>query len=130
MPIIPYHRMVQTVEPHIAKIVTPRGHGTGFLFAYNTNRELTALATADHVVSDAEQWDEPIRIEQQTSGQSFILRRGERAIFRYPAQDIAVVLFATRADCFPADALLLIGENAAAKSGADIGWLGFPGIAP
>lgn len=126
---IPWHECVTRVSPYVAKIVTPRGHGTGFLFAYPGGGGLCALATADHVVSDAAMWEEPVRIEQKSTGQSVLLRANERAIFRRAGHDTAAIVFTTISGLFPPTLLPLIPEEKAAKTGLEIGWLGFPGIA-
>lgn len=121
---------IEVLRPHVAKISSPRGHGTGFLFSYAAHGSLCAVATAAHVVNDAADWEEPLRIEQKSGGRHVFLRPGERAILRRPAHDTAAIVFGTQKDLFPTKPLALIPDANAARAGAEIGWVGFPGVAP
>jgi hypothetical protein len=44
---------VKTVAPHIVRIETPNGYGTGFLAFWNHDRSWCGIATAAHVVKHA-----------------------------------------------------------------------------
>jgi hypothetical protein len=130
MPILEWHAAVAEVAKHVAKVSTPRGHGTGFLFSYAANNTLCALATANHVIEEAAAWEEPVRIDQQSSGATVFLRPAERAILRRPVEDTAAILFPIQAGMFPSVPLALMPEEKAYKIGVDLGWLGFPAVAP
>jgi hypothetical protein len=49
-----WDQIVKKVTPHIVKIETPDGHGTGFLSLYNHDKTWCGIATAAHVVSHAD----------------------------------------------------------------------------
>jgi hypothetical protein len=58
---------IAEISPHVVKIETPNGYGTGFLAFYNHNKEWCGIATAAHVVSYADEWQQPIRIKNDAS---------------------------------------------------------------
>lgn len=72
---------VETIEPHVVRISTPQGSGTGFLIANGRNQAFCGIATAAHVVEHAHYWEEPIRVEHVSSGKSLVIRRQERGLF-------------------------------------------------
>jgi hypothetical protein len=45
---------IKAVSPHLVKIATPTGYGTGFLVLYNIDKTWCGIATAAHVVDHAE----------------------------------------------------------------------------
>lgn len=119
---------VELIHPHVVRISTPRGSGSGFLLSNGKNNAICGIATAAHVVDHAHYWEEPIRIDHISSSKSVVIRRDERAIFLDPARDTAAVLF-NRGDLpLPAEALALRPKGVVLKVGNEIGWLGFPAI--
>lgn len=118
----------RAVKPHVVKIETPQGHGTGFLAFYNDDRRLCAIATADHVISYADEWHLPIRIKNENS--NVFLDAGNRAVFRNPASDTAVLLFLKGSLQVPDTPKALLPLDELCEIGTDVGWLGFPSIAP
>ena len=62
-----WDQVVQKVTPYVVKIETPAGSGTGFLFAYNEDHSWCGVATALHVVSAADEWQQPIKIPSAPS---------------------------------------------------------------
>jgi len=127
---MPWHAAVSIVRPYMVKVCTPRGHGSGFLFAYASGGELAAVATAAHVVSQAAEWEEHIRLEHPSSGQSLFLKANERAIVMRQPRDTAAIIFSAPDTLFPKEPLTLLGERSALKVATKIGWLGFPSVAP
>jgi hypothetical protein len=112
------------------KIDTPSGHGTGFVFCYNENKTMCGIATAKHVVSYADQWQQPIRINHHPSTTNAFLKEDDRFIDLDTDTDSAVILFLTRnLDRLPKDPLPLLDYNETLPTGAEVGWLGYPGIA-
>jgi hypothetical protein len=69
-----WNAIVERVAPYVVKVETPSGHGTGFLCLYNQDKSLLGIATAYHVVEDADQWQQPIRLRQNTSGTTVFLK--------------------------------------------------------
>jgi S1-C subfamily serine protease len=74
-----YGEGLEVVRPHVVRIETPRGSGTGF-FIYRSPSGMAWIATACHVVASAEYWEEPIRVTHDLSGTSVVLHDNERVI--------------------------------------------------
>jgi len=128
MPELTWSQAVEIIEPHVVRISTPQGSGTGFLVSNGRNNAVCSIATAAHVVDHAHYWEEPIRIDHVSSGKSVVVRRQERAIFLDGGHDTAAILF-NRGDLpIPADPLPLAPRDMFLKVGNKIGWLGFPAI--
>src|SRR6059036_765359 len=125
---IPWSQAVEIIKPHVVRISTPRGSGSGFLISNGRHNSVCGIATAAHVVDHAHYWEEPIRIDHVSSGKSIVIRRDERAIFLDLNRDTAAILF-NRGDLpLPADALPLAPKKMFLMVGNEIGWLGFPAI--
>jgi len=119
---------VETLAPHVVRISTPRGFGTGFLISNGKNNSICGIATAAHVVDHAHFWEEPIRIDHLSSEESVVLRRGDRAILLDRTRDTAAILFDRGDIPLPADPLPLAPKDKFLKVGSAIGWLGFPAV--
>ena len=50
-----WERAINTIRPHVVRINTPTGYGTGFLSFYNHDRSWCGIATAAHVVNHADE---------------------------------------------------------------------------
>jgi len=124
-----WNAIVDRVTPYVVKIETPSGHGTGFLCLYNDTQEYCGIATAWHVVSHADEWQQPIRLRHFPSNTTVFLKETERLIFREPTTDSAVIVFATGTLTLPPILIPLLPTTVPLAIGADVGWLGFPAIA-
>jgi trypsin-like peptidase len=120
---------IEVLQPYVVKIATPRGSGTGFLVSRSFTTNICAVATAAHVVDNANYWEEPLRIHHYLSGESILLRTGDRAIFLKEEVDTAAVLFDGSQFELPGNPLDLTPEQKHLKPGYEIGWLGFPAFA-
>ena len=127
---VDWNTAIETVEPHVVRIMTPRGSGTGFLVSASADGMTCGIATAAHVVAEAHYWEQPIRITHQVSGKTVLLRATQRAIFLDEANDTAAVIFGKADLPLPALPLSLAPEGKFLKFGNEIGWLGFPAVAP
>lgn len=123
-----WSQAVELVEPHVVRISTPRGSGTGFLISNGKQNAICGIATAAHVVDNAHYWEEPIRIDHVSSGKSVVIRRDERAVKLDPGRDTAALLFGRGELPLPAEPLPLAPKGMFLKVGNEIGWLGFPAI--
>ncbi len=123
-----WSQAVEVIEPHVVRIATPQGSGTGFLISNGRNNAVCGIATAAHVVDHAHYWEEPIRIEHVSSGKSVVVRRQERAVFLDAGRDTAAILFSRAELPFPSEPLPLAPKDMFLKVGNKIGWLGFPAI--
>jgi len=120
---------IERVTPYIVKIETPRGHGTGFLCLYNEDKSFYGIATALHVVSHADEWQEPIRLRHFPSGTSVFLKEPQRHIFSDTNTDSAVIIAQPGEIRLPDDSLPLLPTDFSLPIGTELGWLGFPALA-
>jgi hypothetical protein len=122
--------VITSVRNHVVRISTPHGSGTGFLVSVSGDGVMCAVATAAHVVDQAHYWEQPIRITHYASGKTVVLRVSERAMFLDEPKDTAAVMFQKGELPFPEKPLDLAPENKVLKVGHEIGWVGFPAVAP
>jgi hypothetical protein len=125
-----WDKAIRVVEPHVVKIETPTGYGTGFLAFYNFDHAWCGIATAAHVVSHADEWQEPIRIKNSSSKAPRFLKADERVIYLDYFNDSAVVLFLKGDLQLPESPITLLPMDKPCGIGIDIGWLGYPAIEP
>lgn len=130
MDYLDWNSAIDALHPHVVRIQTPRGSGTGFLVSVSGDGPLVAIATAAHVVAEEHYWEQPIRVTHQQSGRSVLLRSADRAVMLEEANDTAALLFLNQDLPFPAQPLDLAPEGKSLKVGNEIGWLGFPAVAP
>lgn len=123
-----WDEIVEHVAPHVVKLETPNGFGTGFVCLYNQSKSMCGIATAAHVVSYANDWEQPIRIRHHSSGKSVLIKENERIVMVDEASDSALVMFSSSALDLPAVPLSLLPHDKHLSIGMNIGWLGFPGI--
>lgn len=123
-----WDKAIATVTPHVVKILTPSGWGTGFLAFYNHDRAWCGIATAAHVVSHADEWQQPIRIQNAAS--TLFLKVENRVIFLDRLTDSAVVLFLKADLQLPETPIALMPVDQPCGIGIDLGWLGYPVIEP
>lgn len=124
-----WNSIVERVAPYVVKVETPSGHGTGFLCLYNKDKSLLGIATAYHVVEDADQWQQPIRLQQTTSGTTVFLKEHERTILVDHESDSAVILTGPSDLQLPEIPIPLLPTTVPLAIGTEVGWLGFPSIA-
>ncbi|MBA7647837.1 hypothetical protein ES703_55616 [subsurface metagenome] len=126
---IPWQTAVKIIKPHVVKIITPRGAGTGFLCAYSPDKKMCGIATAAHVVEQSDLWEEPIRLYHYSTKKSYIYRVKERVIYLDKNQDSAVIMIKNDA-LLPITPLNFIRVERHIKVGVEIGWVGFPAVSP
>jgi hypothetical protein len=123
-----WHEVVDLVTPHVVRIWTPQGSGTGFLVSTSKSTRLCAIATAAHVIAHAHYWEEPIRVEHQASGKTLLLRQSDRAIYAEDNKDTAAIVFERGEMELPTQLLPLADKDKHFKAGVEIGWLGYPAM--
>jgi hypothetical protein len=126
---LPWHAMVEIVRPHVVRILTPRGSGTGFLLFNSKAAGFVAVATAAHVINSSHFWEEPIRIQHFATGATTLTRAGDRAVLIDNYKDVAAIMFYPGSMQFPENPLPLSSKDTHVKVGVEIGWLGFPAVA-
>src|SRR5437773_10779323 len=87
-----WHSAIAVIRPHILRVSTPSGSGTGFLVSRSSVGSMVAIATAAHVVQEADRWEQPIRIQHHESGETLLLHHDDRVIFLEPKDDTAAIL--------------------------------------
>lgn len=125
-----WDRMIERVAPSAVKIETPGGHGTGFFCYFSDSGSLCTIATACHVVEHSDRWQEPIRILPYPLAQAVLLKESERVIFTDPQKDSAVILMETAKLQRPERVVPLLPAETRLPIGAEVGWIGYPGIGP
>lgn len=125
-----WHIAFQQVEPYVVKIMTPSASGTGFLAALTSNKVLMGIATAAHVIDYPHYWEQPIRIEHFTSRKTIFLNHADRFIETNFSKDTGSIVLRRGDLPVPEATLPIISENMHLKVGVEVGWVGFPAIAP
>jgi hypothetical protein len=125
-----WNAIVDRVTPYIVKIETPMGHGTGFLCLYNQDKTFFGIATARHVVNYADDWQQPIRLRHFPSSTTVLLKESDRTILSDENTDSAVILAGPGDLQLPKDTIPLLPSSVSLAIGTEVGWLGFPALAP
>jgi hypothetical protein len=125
-----WYAAVDALRPRMVRIATPVGTGSGFLLPWQSKTGLCAVATASHVLDHAFYWEQPIRLDQVETGKSVLVRQDQRAIFSDSRLDTAVLVIEASAIQPPEGELSFIPEEKYLRVGNEVGWLGFPAIAP
>jgi len=125
-----WDQVVKKVSEHVVKIETPSGSGTGFLLLYNETGTWCGVATAEHVVSHADEWQEPIKIVHDHTKTSTLLKTEERVIYKDWKTDSSVILFLKSKLELPQIPITLFPMGSFIDIGSEVGWLGYPAIAP
>jgi hypothetical protein len=126
----PWDNVIKKVSPYVVKIDTPTGSGTGFLCGYNEDKSLCFIATANHVISDAEEWQQPIKIYNHVLEKTTFLKESVRVIFPGPETDSAVIACSPSELDFPKEPIKLLPMDIPIEIGVEVGWVGYPSIEP
>ena len=124
-----WNAIVDKVSPYIIKIETPGGHGTGFACLRNYDGSFLGIATANHVVAHADEWQQPIRLHHHHSGDSVFLKDTDRVVWLDYRTDSALILISSDKLNLPQALIPLLPMTMPLAIGAEVGWLGFPGVA-
>ena len=125
-----WDQIVTKVSPYVVKIDTPSGSGTGFLYSYNEDKTWCAIATALHVVSSADEWQQPIKLHSYGFSQTAFLKESQRIIIPDWKTDSAVILLESSQLQFPEGLIPLRPIESRLSIGVEVGWLGYPAIEP
>jgi hypothetical protein len=121
---------VSIITPFIVRIRTQQKWGTGFMFWQN--EKLCCVATANHVIEDAnlDGWEQPIYIDQP-NGLTLRLNPEHRRITKLNEDndgDSAAILFYKSGLEFPTECLSLWDFSREIPIGTEVGWLGYPKV--
>ena len=123
-----WDEVVRQITPYVVKIETPMGHGTGFLCLYTDENIFCGIATANHVVSYADDWQQPLRIYHQASDSVALIKEDDRVIFTDSARDSALLLVDPSNFKLPEILIPLLPLEKILPIGADVGWIGYPAV--
>jgi len=127
---ITWTKALELIKPYVFKVSTPRGSGTGFQLFYRESTGFCGVATALHVIEHAYDWEDPIKLFHYASKETKMLKMANRVIFTYPSVDLAIILFHPEKCPIEKNSLQVIDKDKRKKQGVEIGWCGFPAIAP
>jgi hypothetical protein len=82
-----------------------------------------------HVVQNAEEWKQPVKIHNHDLTRAAFLREELRVIISGSSNDSAAILFPRSELEFPDALIPLRPIDTPIPVGAEVGWLGFPAIA-
>jgi len=121
--------LVAQIAPFIVRIRTKGGYGTGFVYWQNTSK--CCIATAKHVVADADEpgWEQPIHIYQANNNPIICypdFRESYHSIDE--SGDSAAIIIDKSGLIFPEKCLPLWDWSKPIPIGTPIGWLGYPQI--
>jgi hypothetical protein len=125
-----WYEAVEAMEPHVFRIETPGAYGTGFFVGRAASGKDFGIATAAHVIDHADRWNQPIRLFHQASGRHVMLNEFQRVVLRNPGRDVAALLVDLGEFDLPMDPMPLAPEGKSLKVGVELGWIGYPGVAP
>lgn len=124
-----WHNLFSTIKPYLIRIETPAGSGTGFLFGFNADQTIAAVATAWHVVAHEYEWKSPIKLIHHNSNKELFLKSESRVILLDRKRDSASILLLSSELPFPKEVLPLMDPGFFKKVGVEVGWVGFPSVA-
>lgn len=125
-----WHQAYDKITPHLIQIKTEEGFGTGFLFAYNQDHSVAAIATAAHVIEHTHKWRKPLKLAHYDSREIIFYEYNERVVLINYQNDSATILIKASSLPLPAATLPLMDSTKYKKIGVEVGWVGFPALAP
>lgn len=126
---MPWTKLHQKIKPYLIRIETQQGSGTGFLFAYNPTGALAAIATAAHVIDEAHDWKQPIKLIHHETGEVAFVTEDQRVIFIKKDRDTATILIPKEMLPLPEETFPLADSTKYRTVGTELGWTGFPSVA-
>jgi hypothetical protein len=117
------------ILPYVFRVETPEGFGSGVFFTYNRHKTIIAIATAAHVVEHADDWKQPLRLRQHSSGKERFLEDADRTILLDRRRDSASIIITNHGFDLPDDTLPMIAASKYKRIATEVGWMGYPSIA-
>ena len=126
--------LLPKIEPLVYQVHAGKALGTAFAVSVSGPADgghHTMFATAWHVVKDVVQTADPLELIRQDGTPLSKLTTGPVAVYPVgpPECDTALICAPTREPLVDPSALLAIPLETMLPRGADVGWLGFPGLA-
>jgi hypothetical protein len=124
-----WNKLQKKINPYLIRIETQQGSGTGFLFAYNPTGTLAAIATAAHVIDEAHDWKQPIKLIHHETGQVAFVTEDQRVVLLRKDRDAATILIPKDMLPLPDTTFPLADSTQYRTVGVELGWTGFPSVA-
>ena len=119
------------VGKHVVRIETPSLYGTGYLCPRPANKSFLGIATARHVVREADHWQQPIRIHHDFSGETILLGEADRVVMHDPTGlDSSLLVIPPEKLKFPEQPIHLLPGLPDNPVGVEVGWVGYPQMYP
>lgn len=125
-----WHIAYSKIKPYLVRINTENGFGTGFLFAFNKDHSLAAIATAAHIVEHSNNWRKPLKIGHYDSRKIEFYNEDNRVIWLDINRDAATILVVASSLPFPSATLPMMDHTKYKSIGVEMGWVGFPSLVP
>lgn len=128
-----WHTHIQTMRPHVVRVTTPGSSGTGFIV--RSHDQVIQIITAAHVVRDAHAWEQSITVHHSAfeGGSVQLTPDIEKRVVFHNFLDSACLGFALPnliGNAFPEEPIELVPPGETIKEGVEVGWLGYPYLAP
>lgn len=124
-----WNKLQKKINPYLIRIETQQGSGTGFLFAYNPTGTLAAIATAAHVIDEAHDWKQPIKLIHHETGEVAFVTEDQRVVLVRKDRDAATILIPKGMLPLPEETFPLADATKYRPVGVELGWTGFPSVA-
>jgi hypothetical protein len=130
----PWAELIPKIEPLVYQVHAGKALGTTFMVSVTgpaDGSHHAMFATAWHVVKDVVQTTDPLELIRRDGVPLSKLITGPVAVYPIgpPEGDTALICAPTREPLVEPSALLPIPLETMLPRGADVGWLGFPGLA-
>ena len=129
----PWPEVITQIEPLVYQVHAGKALGTAFAVSVTGPADgghHTMFATAWHVIKDIVQTTDPLELIRSDGTPLSKLTTGPVAVYPVgpPECDTALICAPTREPLVEPSALLAMPLETMLPRGADVGWLGFPGL--
>ena len=122
-------QLVEEIRPHVVKIQTMNGWGTGFFCARIPKLNGVGIATAQHVIEHAEDWNQPLKL-YCCGKKPITLPWGQWLSLSHKSEDASVVVVLGDKVEPPSERLPRVDSTKYLAEGHEVGWVGFPSVYP
>lgn len=132
-PVLEWAEVIRRLQPLVLQVRAGSALGTGFIVAVTGAKDKglhTMVVTAWHVVQDVAQSELPLELLREDGTSVSTLTSGPVTIQPVgpPACDSALVCVPTRSPMIQAEQLHPLPLATMLPRGAEVGWLGYPGL--
>ena len=121
---------VKKIRPHVVKIQTMDGWGTGFFSARIPKLSGVGIATARHVIERADEWHQPTKLYCYGAEPVLVQYDKWSPLFHEAGEDAAVIVVFGDIVSPPEERLPRIHSKIYRSPGSEVGWVGYPSVHP